>query len=237
MISRREQRIAGAVFPAGGEEALKADFFRNTATGFFVDVGAMRHRTDRNPGRWNGRAAGRAAARSGRAIAARAARQDLRGRLLDTGKRRQDADALSRRYPVLARCGLLCRRRAAQRQCRSAGHDARPGARRRGSAAAARFRVDRCRGPRRRSACRIRSRPLAAAPAADRGRRARPRSAPPSRRARLSLDQAHRDQQLVRPGGRAVSRRPQGRAQFVRKYYLGLPFRVLRENKRRWLKQ
>jgi len=32
--------IRGAVFPAGREEALKADFFRDTATGFFVDVGA-----------------------------------------------------------------------------------------------------------------------------------------------------------------------------------------------------
>ena len=30
----------GAVFPAGSEEALKAGFFRGTATGFFVDVGA-----------------------------------------------------------------------------------------------------------------------------------------------------------------------------------------------------
>ena len=28
-----------------------------------------------------------------------------------------------------------------------------------------------------------------------------------------------------------------GRAQFVRKYYLGLPFRVLREKKRQWLRQ
>ena len=32
--------ITGAVFPAGREEALKADFFRDTATGFFVDGGA-----------------------------------------------------------------------------------------------------------------------------------------------------------------------------------------------------
>jgi len=28
-----------------------------------------------------------------------------------------------------------------------------------------------------------------------------------------------------------------GRAQFVRKYYLGLPFRMLREKKRQWLRQ
>jgi hypothetical protein len=32
--------LTGAVFPAGREEALKADFLRDTATGFFVDVGA-----------------------------------------------------------------------------------------------------------------------------------------------------------------------------------------------------
>jgi len=40
MTSRREQPIAGAIFPAEIEERLKAEFFRDTAHGFFVDVGA-----------------------------------------------------------------------------------------------------------------------------------------------------------------------------------------------------
>lgn len=110
--------ITGAVFPAGREEALKADFFRDTATGFFVDGARMRRRTGRSPLRWSA-AAGPA--------------------------------CWSSRSPIWPdNCGA------------------------------------------------------SGAPGSTRS------PAPPSRRPRLSLDQAHRDQQLVRPGRRAVPPRPEG---------------------------
>jgi hypothetical protein len=111
-------RLTGAVFPAGREEALKADFFRNTATGFFVDVGA------------------------------------------DAPQDGSQSFALERR----GWSGVLV-----EPQPDFAGQ-----------------------------------RGASGAPGSTRS------PAPPSRRPRLSPDQAHRDQQLVRPGRRAVPTRPEG---------------------------
>ena len=226
-----------AIFPPEQEEELVREFFAARGKGYFVEVGAN-HPTDGSQ-TWHLEQAGW----TGVLVEPQ---PDLAAFLATSRKAKVFAVACSSPDNAGSRCRCMSRARSRRsiRNCRSTG--VRPETaivvptRTLDSIleeAEAPMPIDLLsidvEGHETRCAARLRFRALAAAADPGRGPRQQSRQASLSATRRLSPDPPHRPQRLVRAADAAPPLDWQGRWEILRKYYLALPFRMLREFKRR----